>query len=594
MRLIFVFIYALFICASGILLGGLTIGTVLAQTGPSVAGCPVLPSDNIWNTRIDRLPVDPNSTAYINSIGASTGFHPDFGSGDWDGGPIGIPYNIVPGTQPKVNVEFGYADESDPGPYPIPPGAEIEGGYGSDGDRHILVIDRDNCVLYETWSTYPNPDGSWYAGSGAVFDLRSHDLRPAGWTSSDAAGLPVLPGLVRYDEVASGEIRHAIRFTAPRTRRAYVWPARHYASSYTTTSYPPMGQRFRLKASFDISGFTAEVQVILRAMKEYGIILADNGSAWYIQGAPDPRWDNDQLVGELRSVKGLNFEAVDESSLMIDPNSGRAKQNGSDTEPPAAPGNLSATAVSSSQINLSWGASTDNLGVSGYIVYRNDAQVATTASTSYASAGLQASTTYSYAVRAYDAGNNISPPSNPASAETWSAPDTQPPTVPTNVVAGVVSYSQIDLSWTPSSDNVEVTGYRIYRCRGSGCTPSVVIATPKTAGYQDTNLKPSSVYVYRVAAYDAAGNVSGKSAAVSKKTQPLPSTAFLIGDRVRTTGTAEIRATPSASGILSGTQPKGVLGTVVGGPWYADGSWWWQVNFDSGVDGWTKQGRLRK
>jgi hypothetical protein len=311
-----------------------------AESSPAIDGCSILPSNNIWNTPIDRLAVDPNSSSYINTIGASTGLHPDFGSGTWDGGPIGIPYNVVPGNQPKVTISFDYSDESDPGPYPIPPDPQIEGGPNSTGDRHILVLDKDRCMLYETWSTYPQPDGTWQAGSGAVFDLRSNALRPSGWTSSDAAGLPVHPGLVRYEEVASGEIHHAIRFTVPRTRKAYVWPARHYASSLTALNYPPMGQRFRLKADFDISRFSAQVQVILRAFKKYGLILADNGSAWYISGVPDSRWNNDILLSELKSVKGSDFEAVDVSSLMVSPNSGEAKQIDPPQEPPPSPSGL--------------------------------------------------------------------------------------------------------------------------------------------------------------------------------------------------------------------------------------------------------------
>jgi hypothetical protein len=294
------------------------------QGGPRIDGCAIYPGDHIWNARVDTLPVDANSPAYISTIGASTGLHPDFGSGTWQGSPIGIPFVTVPGTQPLVDVAFGYDDESDPGPYPIPPDAPIEGGPGSDGDRHVLVLDRDNCVLYETFYAWPQPDGSWYAGSGAVFDLKAYDLRPDGWTSADAAGLPILPGLVRYDEVAAGEIRHAIRFTASQTRRAYIWPARHYASSLTGSQYPPMGQRFRLKADFDISGSSPQVQVILQAFKTYGIILADNGSNWFISGAPDERWDND-VLRELKQVHGSDFEAVNVSSLMVDPDSGQAQ-----------------------------------------------------------------------------------------------------------------------------------------------------------------------------------------------------------------------------------------------------------------------------
>jgi hypothetical protein len=291
-----------------------------------INGCQLLPVNNIWNTPVDNLPVDANSQQYINTIGANDNVHADFGSGLWDGGPIGIPYTTVPGTQEKVNVTFYYDDESDPGPYPIPPNAPIEGGSNSDGDRHVIVVDRDNCILYEIYDAWPQPDGSWEAGSGAIYDLKSNALRPAGWTSADAAGLPILPGLVRYEEVAAGEINHAIRFTAPQTRRKYIWPARHYASSLTGTQYPPMGQRFRLKAGFDISGFSAKNQVILRALKKYGMILADNGSSWFISGAPDSRWNNDDLH-QLHNIKGSDFEAVDESSLMINPNSGQAKQS---------------------------------------------------------------------------------------------------------------------------------------------------------------------------------------------------------------------------------------------------------------------------
>jgi hypothetical protein len=289
-----------------------------------LAGCDLFPADNIWNTPVDTLPVHPNSDIFIATIGANRNVHPDFGSGLWEGGPIGIPYVDVPGDQARVAVSFTYDDESDPGPYPIPTDAPIEGGPASDGDRHVLVVERENCILYELFYAFPQADGSWQAGSGAIFDLNSHLLRPAGWTSADAAGLPILPGLVRYDEVAGGEINHALRFTAPQTRREYVWPARHFASNLTGEQYPPMGQRFRLRANFDISGFAPPVQVILRALKKYGMILADNGSAWYISGAPDDRWDND-VLRQLRQVRGSDFEAVDVSSLMVEPDSGRVR-----------------------------------------------------------------------------------------------------------------------------------------------------------------------------------------------------------------------------------------------------------------------------
>lgn len=290
--------------------------TVAAQAQPRVAGCAVFPGNNIWNAPVDKLPVDANSDRYVATIGATKPAHPDFGSGLWDGGPIGIPFIEVPGTQPKVAVTFDYDSESDHGGYPVPANAPIEGGAASTGDRHVLVVDRDNCVLYELYAAYPQPNGTWHAGSGAIFDLKSNTLRPATWTSADAAGLPIFPGLMRYDEVAAGEIQHAVRFTAPQTRNTYIWPARHQASDLTAVNFPPMGQRFRLKAGFDIAGFSPAVQVILRGLKKYGMILADNGSSWYIGGAPDDRWDND-VLHQITQLQGSDFEAVDESSLMV-------------------------------------------------------------------------------------------------------------------------------------------------------------------------------------------------------------------------------------------------------------------------------------
>lgn len=317
MRLLWVLPLLLMACSSP------SVNLQPPSTNPG--SCTFFPANNIWNTPVDTLPLDPNSSAYIQTIGASLKLHPDFGSGLYNSAPIGIPYATVPGSQAKVQVTFEYASESDPGPYPIPANVPIEGGSSSTADRHVLLVDRDNCVLYELYAAYPNPDGSWRAGSGAIFDLRSNTLRPDTWTSADAAGLPILPGLVRYDEVASGAIHHAIRFTAPQTRNTYIWPARHQASSLTGSQYPPMGQRFRLKASYDLSSFDPQVQVILRAMKKYGLILADNGSSWYISGAPDARWNNDVLVGQFAKIPGSAFEAVDVSSLQVSPNSGEAR-----------------------------------------------------------------------------------------------------------------------------------------------------------------------------------------------------------------------------------------------------------------------------
>ena len=298
----------------------------LQAAPPSLSGCQVLPADNIWNTPIDTLPVAENSMAFIDIIGRNTGLHPDFGSGTWDGAPIGIPITIVDSNQAMVSVAFDYNDESDPGPYPIPPNAAIEGGPGGDGDRHILMLEKDTCRLYELFNAWPEQNGSWTAGSGAIYDLNSNILRPEGWTSADAAGLPIIPGLIRHEEVAAGTINHALRFTAVQTRNTHVWPARHHASNLSGTQYPPMGQHFRLKADVDISGFSSEIQIILRAMKKYGLILADNGSNWYLSGEPNEGWNND-LLRELKQLSGNDFEAVDISSLMVDKDSGKASQS---------------------------------------------------------------------------------------------------------------------------------------------------------------------------------------------------------------------------------------------------------------------------
>lgn len=273
----------------------------------SLGGCAVFPADNPWNMRVDSLPVAANSAAVIASIGAGTGLHPDFGSGKWAGGPIGIPYDVVNGTTIKkwTKLKFQYAGESDPGPYPIPKKVHVEHG----SDRHALIVDTSTCRLYELFGLKGKK-----AGSGAIWNLGSDALRPDGWTSADAAGLPILPGLARYDEVAAGSIDHALRFTVQRTRKAHVWPARHDASSLTDPSLPPMGLRVRLKASFDTSGFPPQARIVLEALKRYGMMVADNGSSWYISGAPDSRWSNDDLHS-LGRVKGSDFEVVDPASI---------------------------------------------------------------------------------------------------------------------------------------------------------------------------------------------------------------------------------------------------------------------------------------
>lgn len=274
----------------------------------SLGGRQIFPANNAWNTPIDTAAVDPNSAAIISNIGMTKSFHPDFGA-NWNGGPFGIPYFVVSGTQAGVPVTFDYDDESDHAPYPIPSNAPIEGGASSTGDRHVIILDRDNWKLYELFYAFPQSNGSWRAGSGAIFDLTSNALRPAGWTSADAAGLPILPGLVRYDEVTAGVIAHALRFTVSRTRRAYISPARHWASSDTSSLRPPMGMRVRLKASFNISSYPTSAQVILRALKKYGMIVADNGSDWYVSGTADARW-NDGEINSLKALKGSDFEVV--------------------------------------------------------------------------------------------------------------------------------------------------------------------------------------------------------------------------------------------------------------------------------------------
>ncbi len=284
--------------AAALLLGG-------SAHRPRLAGCALFPADNPWNMRVDALPPAANSDAVIATIGSGTGLHPDFGSGKWAGGPIGIPYDVVDATVKKVTIKFQYAGESDPGPYPIPKKVHIEHG----SDHHALIVDSSTCKLYELYALKGKK-----AGSGAIWSLNSNALRPDGWTSADAAGLPILPGLARYDEVAAGSIDHALRFTVQHSRKAHVYPARHDASSLTDPNLPPMGLRLRLKGSFDTSGFPAQARVILDALEKYGMMVADNGSNWYISGAPNPGWNNDALH-TLGQVKGSDFEVVDPASI---------------------------------------------------------------------------------------------------------------------------------------------------------------------------------------------------------------------------------------------------------------------------------------
>jgi hypothetical protein len=280
---------------------------------PSARRCPVFPPGNPWSQRVDKLPVAADSARLIASIGLDAPVHADFGSGKWDGGPIGIPFDVVSNRTPLAHVSFAYANESDRVRYPIPRHVQIEGGAHATGDRHAILVDKSACRLYELYDLRHTRRG-WTAGSGATWSLRSNHLRPAGWTSADAAGLPIFPGLARWDEVSRGVIDHALRFTAPETRRAYVYPARHYASNSSDPALPPMGLRVRLKASVNIASFPPQARVVLRALQRYGMILADNGSPWYVSGAPNRHWSNDALH-TLGRLTGADFEVVDTSSL---------------------------------------------------------------------------------------------------------------------------------------------------------------------------------------------------------------------------------------------------------------------------------------
>jgi hypothetical protein len=333
-------------------------------TPPNGGACPVFPADSVWNADISQLPVDPHSAAWLASMGAgSTNLHPDFGPSGDPSTPYGIPYTVVTDAHPKVTVSFQYADESDPGPYPFGTDTPIEGGPNGTGDRHAVMIDSTTCTLYELYDAQYSAPGST-AGSGAIWNLDSDALRPAGWTSADAAGLPIFPGLLRPDEVLAGAVTHAIRFTAANTDTSYIWPARHEAGSASDPSLPPMGARFRLKASFDISGYSPETQVVLRAMQHYGLILADNGSNWYFQGAASNSWDS-QLIAELKTMPASAFEAVDESSLMVDPDSGATAQGALrvTTSPP-----VPAQVVVDGHITDSWGLNWVDLPVGTHAV----------------------------------------------------------------------------------------------------------------------------------------------------------------------------------------------------------------------------------
>src|SRR5438309_2579727 len=306
-----------------------------ASAPPAAPGCPILPADNVWHADVSGLPVHARSGAWLASANAaSTHLHPDFGPSG-QSMPYGIPWTAVPDSHAKVGVSFDYADESDPGPYPFGADTPIEGGAQSSGDRHALMVDRDTCVLYELYAADWN-NGHPTAGSGAVFDLKSNALRPPTWTSADAAGLPILPGLLRPDQAQSGPVDHAIRFTTQRTDKSFIWPARHQAGSANDPNLPPMGARFRLRGDFNMAGYRPDTQVVLRAMQHYGLLLADNGSNWYFQGTAENGWD-DGFISDLKRVPASAFEAVDESSLMIDPNSGQYRGAPAAGPAPTAP-----------------------------------------------------------------------------------------------------------------------------------------------------------------------------------------------------------------------------------------------------------------
>lgn len=298
-----------------------------ASSGAAPNNCAerLFPASNYWNADVSELPVHRNSDRIITTMGEDSPLHPDFGSGLYQGRPMGIPFDVVPADQARHRVRFYYPDESDGGRYPIPADATIEGGADSDGDRHVLLWQQASCRLWELFDAHPNPDGSWRAGSGAIWNLDSNAFRPDGWTSADAAGLPILPGLVRYEEVAAGEITHAIRMTAAETRGTYIWPARHEASDLSGARYPAMGQWLRLSADIDPMDFPPQARVIIRALQTHGAIIADNGSSFFITGAPSDGWDNEDL-NALKSLTGADFEVVQSQRMLLDPDSGKVKR----------------------------------------------------------------------------------------------------------------------------------------------------------------------------------------------------------------------------------------------------------------------------
>jgi hypothetical protein len=321
--LAFVLLAAVPSSAAGLVTGASAPSSTNEALSSTTGGCPAFPADNWWHADVSKLPLHARSAEWLSHMSTDRDLHPDFGPSYGDGPNYGIPVTVVDGSHAKVKVRFDYASESDKVRYPLGPDTRIEGGRNSGGDMHAIVVDRRTCKLYETWNTQVSGN-TWTAGSGAVWSLTSNDLRPDGWTSADAAGLPILPGLLRWKEVKNGTVDHAIRFTTDTTSDWYLWPARHQAGSTSDKSYPPMGARFRLKASFPLTGFSAKAKVVLRAMKKYGLALADNGSPWYFQGEQNAHWPS-AFVEDLKRIPASAFEAVDTASLMVDPDSAEVK-----------------------------------------------------------------------------------------------------------------------------------------------------------------------------------------------------------------------------------------------------------------------------
>lgn len=501
------------LCLASLGCGGRASSVAAAGTAPEVggnlSGLPVFPADNPWNQDISAAPVDPNSANLVASMGLTTSLHPDWGT-EYGGAPWGIPFVTVSGSQAKVPITYtDYPSESDSGPFPVPLDAPVEGGSNGAGDRHVIVVDRDNAKLYELFNAFPTANG-WNASCGATYDLRSNALRPAGWTSADAAGLPIFPGLVRYEEaVEQGEIRHALRFTAARTRKAYVYPARHYASYNSDPNLPPMGARMRLKASVDISRYPATAQVVLRALKRYGMILADNGSNWFVTGAPDPRW-NDTEINTLKGIKGSDFEVIQ----LGYPGAPTATA-------PAAPTNLQA-AAGTLLARLSWNASS---GATSYTVKRSTisgSSYITVASglsaTSYTDSSLLAGTNYYYVVSAVNASGTSA---NSAQVAITPLSASQPvPAAPTNVRATVSSY--VYLTWNGVSG---ATTYRVKRSTTSGSGYTTIATGLTGPTHFDFGVTGGTNYYYVVTAVNSAGE-SANSAQVSTgqgtPTAPVP------------------------------------------------------------------------